>query len=124
MTASVSRIAWSDGAAGPVLAAARRDYWRPRQSAAGAIAAAFDAPPDSEDWRDRALCREVDPEIFFPEKKDGGSTAEAKMICRHCEVRAACRDYILAPENDAVSRFGVWAGLSERERRRLKREAA
>ena len=68
-------------------------------------------------WQDRALCAQTDPEAFFPEK--GGSTREAKRVCRSCEVRAECLDYAL--EHD--ERFGIWGGLSERERRRLKREA-
>ncbi len=55
------------------------------------------------------------PEAFFPEK--GGSTREAKRICLGCEVRDECLEYALA--ND--ERFGIWGGLSERERRRLKR---
>ena len=71
-----------------------------------------------EAWRNRARCAETDPESFFPEK--GGSTREAKLVCRGCEVRAECLAYAL--ERD--ERFGVWGGLSERERRRFKREAA
>ncbi len=77
----------------------------------------FDAglePGDSQ-WQERALCAQTDPEAFFPEK--GGSTREAKRICLGCEVRDACLEYALA--ND--ERFGIWGGLSERERRRLKR---
>jgi WhiB family redox-sensing transcriptional regulator len=66
-------------------------------------------------WQDRALCAQTDPEAFFPEK--GGSTREAKKVCRTCEVRADCLEYAL--EHD--ERFGIWGGLSERERRRLKR---
>jgi WhiB family redox-sensing transcriptional regulator len=72
---------------------------------------------DVEVWMDRALCAETDPEAFFPEK--GGSTREAKQVCRSCEVRAECLEYALA--ND--ERFGIWGGLSERERRRLKKAA-
>ncbi len=68
-------------------------------------------------WQDRALCAQTDPEAFFPEK--GGSTREAKRICVGCEVKAECLDYALA--ND--ERFGIWGGLSERERRRVKRAA-
>ncbi len=68
-------------------------------------------------WQDRALCAQTDPEAFFPEK--GGSTREAKRVCRGCEVRAECLEYAL--EHD--ERFGIWGGLSERERRRLKRQA-
>ncbi len=65
-------------------------------------------------WQERALCAETDPESFFPEK--GGSTREAKRVCLSCEVRAECLDYAL--KND--ERFGIWGGLSERERRRLR----
>ena len=72
------------------------------------------ATPDDE-WQERALCAQTDPEAFFPEK--GGSTREAKRICLGCEVKDACLDYALAHDE----RFGIWGGLSERERRRLKR---
>jgi WhiB family transcriptional regulator, redox-sensing transcriptional regulator len=77
----------------------------------------FDAMFDTieEQWQERALCAQTDPEAFFPEK--GGSTREAKRICMGCEVRDECLEYALA--ND--ERFGIWGGLSERERRRLKR---
>ncbi len=71
--------------------------------------------PEDELWQEKALCAQTDPEAFFPEK--GGSTREAKRICQGCEVRDACLEYALA--ND--ERFGIWGGLSERERRRLKR---
>ena len=73
--------------------------------------------PDEYDWQERALCAQTDPEAFFPEK--GGSTREAKRICTGCEVRAECLEYALAHDE----RFGIWGGLSERERRRLKRRA-
>jgi WhiB family redox-sensing transcriptional regulator len=72
---------------------------------------------DDQGWQDRALCAQTDPESFFPEK--GGSTREAKRVCRSCEVKAECLDYAL--ESD--ERFGIWGGMSERERRRLKRAA-
>lgn len=73
----------------------------------------FEAVEDQ--WQDRALCAQTDPEAFFPEK--GGSTREAKRICQGCEVKGECLEYAL--HND--ERFGIWGGLSERERRRLKR---
>jgi WhiB family redox-sensing transcriptional regulator len=81
------------------------------------VADAFEPEPDSEEnqWQDRALCAQTDPEAFFPEK--GGSTREAKRICLGCEVKDRCLDYALAHDE----RFGIWGGLSERERRRLKR---
>ena len=64
-----------------------------------------------------ALCAQTDPEAFFPEK--GGSTRDAKRICDSCEVRSDCLEYALS--ND--ERFGIWGGLSERERRKLRKMA-
>ena len=69
-----------------------------------------------QEWQEQALCAQTDPEAFFPEK--GGSTREAKRICQACAVRDECLEYALL--ND--ERFGIWGGLSDRERRRLKRE--
>ena len=70
-------------------------------------------------WQTDSLCAQTDPEAFFPEK--GGSTRDAKKICQSCEVRTECLEYAL--RND--ERFGIWGGLSERERRKLrKRDSA
>lgn len=69
------------------------------------------------EWQERALCAQTDPEAFFPEK--GGSTREAKRICTRCEVKSECLEFALAHDE----RFGIWGGLSERERRKVKREA-
>ena len=91
--ASRSTLAFSPGAAGPLLAA------------------------DDLMWQDQALCAQTDPEAFFPEK--GGSTREAKRVCTACGVRPECLRYAL--EHD--ERYGIWGGMSERERRRLKRQA-
>lgn len=68
-------------------------------------------------WQAEALCAQTDPEAFFPEK--GGSTREAKRVCQSCTVRTECLEYALAHDE----RFGIWGGLSERERRKLKRAA-
>jgi WhiB family transcriptional regulator, redox-sensing transcriptional regulator len=73
---------------------------------------------DEQEWQERALCAQTDPEAFFPEK--GGSTREAKRICLGCEVRSECLEYALAHDE----RFGIWGGLSERERRKLKKRPA
>lgn len=70
-----------------------------------------------EEWMLEATCLDADPEAFFPEK--GGSTREAKRICSGCSVATQCLDFAL--RND--ERFGIWGGLSERERRRVKRLA-
>lgn len=77
------------------------------------------SPPaeTSTRWQDYARCAEVDGEVFFPEK--GGSIRAAKKICAACEVRTECLEDALAHD----LRFGVWGGKSERERRKLKREA-
>lgn len=75
-------------------------------------------PADPAPWMDRGLCKETDPEAFFPEK--GGSVRDAKKVCSRCEVRAECLDYALG--ND--ERFGIWGGLSERQRRKLNRGVA
>ena len=88
-------LEWSLGAAGPVLAAV-----------------------DDLGWQARGRCAETDPEEFFPEI--GMSGAGAKMICRGCEVRGECLQYAL----DRDEQFGVWGGLTVRERRALKRDAA
>ena len=73
---------------------------------------------DALAWQGDALCAQTDPEAFFPEK--GGSTREAKKICTSCEVKAQCLEYAL--QND--ERFGIWGGLSERERRKLRKQAS
>jgi WhiB family transcriptional regulator, redox-sensing transcriptional regulator len=72
---------------------------------------------DDAGWQERALCAQTDPEAFFPEK--GGSTREAKKVCLTCDVRTECLESALM--ND--ERFGIWGGLSERERRKLKKHA-
>ncbi len=69
-------------------------------------------------WQDQANCLGVDPDLFFPER--GASTREAKEVCRGCVVRNDCLEYAL--ENG--EKFGIWGGLSERERRRLRRQRA
>ena len=91
---------------------------RPHLSLVAEAPVAFEPEPlpaTTDQWQDRALCAQTDPEAFFPEK--GGSTREAKKICLGCEVRHECLEYALAHDE----RFGIWGGLSERERRRLKR---
>lgn len=69
-------------------------------------------------WAADAKCLNADPDVFFPEK--GGSTREAKRICAECPVRLECLEYALEQDE----RFGIWGGMSERERRKLKRLAS
>lgn len=71
-----------------------------------------------ENWRVLALCAQVDGDLWFPER--GASVQEAKRICRLCDVQQECLEYALANGE----RFGIFGGLTERERRKLKRRVA
>lgn len=84
-------IAWSPGAAGPLL-----------------------EPETPWDWTRLAECQYTDPDAFFPEK--GASVTEARRICRGCPVRVQCLRYALGNEET----HGIWGGLSERELRALR----
>ncbi len=70
------------------------------------------------DWKDYSNCLGVDPDLFFPER--GASTREAKEVCRSCVVQNDCLEYAL--QNG--EKFGIWGGMSERERRRIRRQRA
>ncbi|GAA4072770.1 WhiB family transcriptional regulator [Nonomuraea sp. NPDC050663] len=75
------------------------------------------------DWRHRAACRDVDPELFFPIGNTGPALMqieEAKQVCNSCAVVDGCLKWALESGQDA----GVWGGLSEDERRALKRRNA
>jgi WhiB family redox-sensing transcriptional regulator len=66
-------------------------------------------------WRQRAACRGVDPDIFYPVSDE--EAEDAKAICAICPVRQACLEWALTRrESD-----GVWGGATERERRRIIR---
>jgi WhiB family transcriptional regulator, redox-sensing transcriptional regulator len=67
--------------------------------------------PGETEWMRSGVCMETDPEAFFPNR--GTSAMTAKSVCAECPVRTDCLDYALAHNE----RFGVWGGLSERERR-------
>lgn len=75
---------------------------------------------DHEDWRHLGECQNSDPELFFPIGESGlakEQIADAKRICSTCDVQATCRQWAL----DTAQEHGVWGGLSEGERRALKR---
>lgn len=75
------------------------------------------------DWRHEAACLNEDPELFFPVGNTGPALmqiAEAKKVCRECPVREPCLQWAL----DAGQDHGVWGGMSEDERRALRRRAA
>ena len=73
---------------------------------------------ETKGWQDLANCLGVDADLFFPER--GASTREAKEVCRGCVVREDCLEFAIANGE----KFGIWGGLSERERRRIRRERA
>src|SRR5688500_10897851 len=77
----------------------------------------------SMDWRDKAACLTADPELFFPVGNTGPAVDQiekAKAVCARCTVTEICLQYALETGQDS----GVWGGLSEDERRALKRRAA
>lgn len=69
---------------------------------------------EPQDWTADSVCREVDPDLWFPEK--GQNAVWAKRICAGCPVTAECLEAALARDE----RFGVWGGLTERERDQLR----
>lgn len=71
----------------------------------------------AQPWRAQAACRGLDPEFFYAGRGEFEEWAEAKAVCRLCPVRLECLEHAL----DACERFGVWGGLSHKERRLLKR---
>jgi WhiB family redox-sensing transcriptional regulator len=74
------------------------------------------------DWRHRAACRDEDPELFFPIGNSGPALLQiedAKDVCRRCDVIDQCLQWALESGQDV----GVWGGMSEDERRALKRRA-
>lgn len=66
-------------------------------------------------WLRGASCQGVDADLFFPPR--GAPAKEAKALCGRCPVRQECLDYAL----DHGERFGIWGGMSERQRRRIRR---
>jgi WhiB family transcriptional regulator, redox-sensing transcriptional regulator len=75
------------------------------------------------DWRHRALCRDEDPELFFPIGNTGPAIVQleqAKAVCRRCPVTDECLSWALESGQDA----GIWGGMGEDERRALKRRGA
>ena len=67
-------------------------------------------------WAAHGMCASADPELFFPDP--GADASEARAICRACPVRRICLDYAL----DTHQKFGIWGGMTENQRRRLRRD--
>ena len=78
---------------------------------------------DLDSWRGRSACRDSDPDVFFPIGTTGPAVVQieqAKAVCGRCPVVQSCLDWALRSGQDS----GVWGGLSEDERRALKRRQA
>lgn len=76
---------------------------------------------ERDDWRDVALCRDTDPDLFFPVGTTGPAIEQienAKAVCHQCDAQAPCLEYALATNQDS----GVWGGTSEEERRQLRKQ--
>jgi len=69
-------------------------------------------------WQDQSSCRGANAELFFPER--GASTRKAKAICMACDARVECLEFAIQQSE----KFGIWGGLSERERRKIRKERA
>lgn len=87
----------------------------PREPFLGSI---FEPVEVETEWKSRANCHGMDPEIFFPTR--GGFVLVAQRVCNECEVRAECLEFALANHENR----GVWGGTSENERRRIRRARA
>ncbi|MFJ9406847.1 WhiB family transcriptional regulator [Streptomyces sp. NPDC101393] len=74
-------------------------------------------------WRHHAVCRDEDPELFFPIGNTGPAllqTEEAKALCRRCPVMEECLQWAL----ESRQAYGVCGGTSEEERQTMRRRAA
>lgn len=73
------------------------------------------------DWREAARCKEMDPDLFFPVGTTGSALLQidaAKSVCRTCSVASNCLEYALESNQE----YGIWGGLTEEERRFMRRE--
>lgn len=75
------------------------------------------AQVNAGDWQSRGLCRTLHPDRLFVQ---GAAQHKAKIVCNPCPVRVHC----LAEALDHRIEFGVWGGMTERERRALLRRRA
>ena len=74
-------------------------------------------------WRNQAICRDTDPDLFFPIGTTGQALVQidrAKEVCGECPVKTECLEYALETNQDS----GIWGGLDEEQRRNIRRQAA
>ena len=91
------------------------------KSVAGTVVLAGAKSP--RDWRDEAACRDIDPDLFFPEGTIGPArdqADQAKRVCQSCPVRTPCLRFALWHGLG----FGVWGGVTGEERRFIQRPLA
>ncbi len=77
-------------------------------------------PDDAGSWWKQAACRGLETDLFFPER--GESTSEAEAACSGCPVSDDCLWFALGSNGARPQRFGIWGGTSERQRRRLRHD--
>lgn len=72
------------------------------------------------EWRERADCRGVDPDLFFPNGNTGrlaDQVNRAKEVCGQCAVRQECLEFAIRTNEDS----GIWGGATEEERRTMRK---
>ena len=69
-------------------------------------------------WMGRAVCADHPADVFFPDQGENDVAQQAKAICATCPVRVACLDYAVVTNQ----RFGIWGGLTEKQRRPFRRQ--
>ena len=94
-----------------------------RSSSVTILATSLAIATADDTWRDHALCRDTDPDLFFPVGTTGQAIVaidHAKRVCGECSVTQECLDFALETNQDS----GIWGGLSEEERRAIRRQRA
>jgi WhiB family redox-sensing transcriptional regulator len=94
----------------------------PSRDLHSALGADYVTAPQGQDldWQEQGACSGMESWVFFPEERGNATQVQwAKRICRNCPVLETCRNWALSHGE----KFGVWGGLSERERREILKEA-
>lgn len=74
-------------------------------------------------WRNEAICKDTDPDLFFPVGTTGQALLQidrAKQVCAECSVQVSCLQFAIETNQDS----GIWGGTSEEERRNIRRQIA
>jgi WhiB family redox-sensing transcriptional regulator len=82
-------------------------------------------PLEILDWQEEAACREYDNLLFFgeegePELEKQAREARAKTVCQRCPVAEPCLEFAM----ETNQKYGIWGGLTDKERASLKRRRA